>query len=44
MLDAYYRAILAAIALVIGFAPFAVLLDKIGLPLARAFLTWFGGR
>jgi hypothetical protein len=44
MLDAYYRAILTAIALVIGLSPLAVLLDKVGIPLARAFLTWFGGR
>jgi hypothetical protein len=44
MIDAWNRAVLTAIALVIGFAPFAVALDKIGVPLARSFLNWFGGR
>ena len=44
MIEAWNRAVLTAIALVIGFAPIAVALDKIGLPLARAFLNWLGSR
>lgn len=44
MIESWNRAVLTAIALVIGFSPFAVLLDKTGLPLARAFLNWLGSR